>query len=367
MEIDPVSLTLKEMLRMDSLALHNLAKKTAGSLTRYRALCGRLLLAIQHTGAYLEHGCSGAVHYAILQLGMPVREARQLKRVARELEALPFLRLRANLGEIDWSKLREVVRVATVDTEQRWAELCKTCTYAEIEALVACCRRGELPSEQLLSRPPRSEFRCTFDPEQMAIIERGLQILCQREGRVIGIADAIELLFAELIADRTVDERLLKKLRLEALKDLRWTDVINAETETLPETKIEIVNPKSRFPTPAQRRQVLRRDGYCCAVPGCPNTIWLDVHHIVYFAAGGLTKSDNLVTLCTKCHKNVHENELKISGDAPHALVFRNRFGQDLRYQRSLDVAFWLDIWCGWRGERRYQRAREREPERLAA
>ncbi|MFN8613771.1 MAG: hypothetical protein U0931_39920, partial [Vulcanimicrobiota bacterium] len=87
--MDPVTLTLDEMLQMDALALHHLAKKSTGTLTRYQALLGRLLLAIERTGAYLEHGCSGGVHYAVVQLGLPVKKARLLVRVARELEGLP--------------------------------------------------------------------------------------------------------------------------------------------------------------------------------------------------------------------------------------------------------------------------------------
>jgi len=142
-----------------------------------------------------------------------------------------------------------------------------------------------------------------------------------------------------------------------------WTDVINAETEACPENpEIEIVNPRSRVPTRAQRRKILRRDGYCCAVPGCPNSLWLDVHHIIYFAVGGLTAAENLITLCSRCHKNVHENRLKIVGSAPHGLIFLNQFGKDIRQERTLEVAFWLDKWCGWRDAQpygRYFQARE--------
>ena len=61
MEFDPVSLTLDEMLQMDSHALHQMARISAGTLTRYRALLGRLLLAIGRTDAHLELGCSALV------------------------------------------------------------------------------------------------------------------------------------------------------------------------------------------------------------------------------------------------------------------------------------------------------------------
>jgi len=270
MELDPASLTLEEMMQLDSLALHQMAKKSTGSLTRYRALLGRLLLAIHRTDAYLEHGCSSGVHYAILQLGLSRKEARLLILVARDLESLPHLRYLANNGNIEWSKLREIVRVATPETEQQWAELCSNHTYAQIEARVAQSQRGEIPPERATSSAPRSEFRCQFEPDQMAVMERGLQVVCQLAGRALSMAEAIELLFAEKLAEHDLDEENLENVRQESLKDLQWTDLIQAETEDCPgNPEITIINPKSRVPTKAQRRKILRRDGYRCCVPGC--------------------------------------------------------------------------------------------------
>lgn len=361
MELDPSSLTLDEMMRMDPHALHQLARKSAGTLTRYRAMLGRLLLAIARTDAYLQQGCSSAVHYGIVQLGMPEKEVRRLILVARELESLPYLRQLANDAEVDWSKLREVVRVATPETEREWGQLCRQRTYAEIESLVARSERGEIPEDLPTRNAPRSEFRCYFDADQMAVLERGLQLMCQQTGRMLAMGEAIELLFAEKLAEHSVDERQLQRVRREATQDLGWTDVVGAEMEACPDnSKVQIVNPKSRVPTKAQRRQLLRRDGHRCAVPGCQNSIWLNVHHIVFYADGGLTVPENLVTVCAKCHKNVHENRLKIVGEAPHGLRFVNQYGEDIRRERELDIAFWLDIWCGWRGGPQDRRFRGR-------
>ncbi|MBS2040925.1 HNH endonuclease [bacterium] len=358
MEMDPVSLTLKEMLAMDPHALHQLARKSAGSITRYRALLGRLLLAISRTGAYADLGCSSAAHYGVLQLGLPAKEARRLLQVTRELELLPHLRELANYGEIEWSKLREVVRVATPETEREWATMCSVRTYAEIEDMVARSRRGEVPPEQPLPNRPRSELRCRFEAEQMAVLERGLQVMSQSLGRALPMAEAIELLFAEKLAEHGLNDEL-QKIREEALKDLGWTDVINAECEACPgHAEVQIVNPKSRVPTPVQRSKILRRDGYRCAVPGCENSIWLETHHIIFYADGGLTVPENLITLCTRCHKHVHEGRLRIVGTAPHGLRYLNCQGRDIREERKLEIPYWLDIWCGWQGEegdRRYR------------
>ena len=49
-----------------------------------------------------------------------------------------------------------------------------------------------------------------------------------------------------------------------------------------------------RFPTGAQRREVMRRDRRC-RFPGCRNVTFTDVHHIVPWRLGGLSDLENLV------------------------------------------------------------------------
>ena len=58
---------------------------------------------------------------------------------------------------------------------------------------------------------------------------------------------------------------------------------------------------------PAMRRAVILRDRHC-RFPGCdrPHT-WCDAHHIVHWAAGGPTGLPNLVLLCRRHHRMVHE------------------------------------------------------------
>jgi hypothetical protein len=51
---------------------------------------------------------------------------------------------------------------------------------------------------------------------------------------------------------------------------------------------------------------VLRDAG--CRFPGCDRPPgWTDGHHIIHWADGGLTKLDNLVSLCRRHHRRVHE------------------------------------------------------------
>jgi hypothetical protein len=57
---------------------------------------------------------------------------------------------------------------------------------------------------------------------------------------------------------------------------------------------------------PALRRALQRRDDGC-RFPGCSCRRFVDAHHIVHWADGGETCLDNLVLLCRRHHRLVHE------------------------------------------------------------
>ncbi|MBT9586943.1 HNH endonuclease, partial [bacterium] len=105
------------------------------------------------------------------------------------------------------------------------------------------------------------------------------------------------------------------------------------------------------LPTPAQKAELLRRDGYRCKTPGCPHHLFLEAHHITFFSDEGKTVPENLVILCAACHKNIHEGRMQIEGQAPHHLRFLDATGRDLATQQTLQLAHWLDFFIGWRGD----------------
>lgn len=104
----------------------------------------------------------------------------------------------------------------------------------------------------------------------------------------------------------------------------------------VPDTDTGWENPRLRFSeaarlaTPAQRREMMRRDGYCCSVPGCPNKLWLDLHHVVFYCEGGVTLPANLIVICSVCHRNIHKGRLKVTGTAPDGLRWTTRRGHEL-------------------------------------
>lgn len=52
------------------------------------------------------------------------------------------------------------------------------------------------------------------------------------------------------------------------------------------------------------RKAIYRRDGYQCALCGC--TRYLQIHHVVPRGEGGSDFPDNLITLCSTCHAQIH-------------------------------------------------------------
>ena len=110
-------------------------------------------------------------------------------------------------------------------------------------------------------------------------------------------------------------------------------------------------NPKTRFATKGQKEELSRRDCWNCQTPGCPNKLWLHLHHIQPYSEGGETTRENLLSLCCGCHNNVHDGILKIVQDPQtDKLLFLDQNGRRLDHQVKIERASWLDFWFGWSG-----------------
>ncbi len=64
------------------------------------------------------------------------------------------------------------------------------------------------------------------------------------------------------------------------------------------------------------RRIVLQRDSYSCTNCGWNHSEWnnadprfLELHHLKKHVEGGINEESNLITLCNRCHDNVHAKE----------------------------------------------------------
>ena len=71
---------------------------------------------------------------------------------------------------------------------------------------------------------------------------------------------------------------------------------------------------RSRRTIPANLREALRLRDNGCRFPGCDRPFaWCEAHHKVHWADGGKTELSNLVSMCRRHHRVVHEEGWSIS------------------------------------------------------
>lgn len=63
--------------------------------------------------------------------------------------------------------------------------------------------------------------------------------------------------------------------------------------------------------SPEVRQLVRERDGFKCCICGQPERkgFRLQLHHIKYRCHGGTNHPDNLMLVCPKCHRTIHEED----------------------------------------------------------
>jgi len=85
--------------------------------------------------------------------------------------------------------------------------------------------------------------------------------------------------------------------------------------------------PKSRHIPAAVRRQVLDRHHGRCAVPGCPHSAFVHLHHTELVSEGGTHDPGLLCPLCSQHHAMAHDGRLVIRGDARSDFRFTHADG----------------------------------------
>jgi len=287
-------------------------------------------------------------------------------------------------GEVSYSKVRALTRVATPETEEQLLEFALAGTAAHVEKLVRAWRRvdrfeamelGEKHHEQRYLRAYTDEdgmvvVRARLAPEVGALflkaLEAAREALYQRS-RESDVSDPVQVSGGqqradalELLAESALEGALNPGTagdRYQVVVHVSGEDV-SAETsdregaEALPykgchvsaETSRRLkcdssqlvmthdseggvldVGRKTRSIHPALRRALQHRDGEC-RFPGCCQKR-CDVHHVEHWADGGKTEIGNLLLLCRHHHRVLHEGGFRVELDADGTSRFYSRRG----------------------------------------
>jgi Domain of unknown function (DUF222) len=124
----------------------------AGQIHAATAELVRLLGRLDAVEGWQGVGIRSLGHWASIYLGIDLRTAAQQARVGRQLDALPAIGAAADAGELGWSKLRLVAKVAEPDTETKWLELAREMSVGQLGRVVGAYRRASDTDD-----PDRSE------------------------------------------------------------------------------------------------------------------------------------------------------------------------------------------------------------------
>lgn len=289
----------------------------------------------QRFGIWRPYGYASLLQYMELELGYSPRAAQDRLRVANVVETLPQIAAVLDSGELPFGKAREIVRVATPETEATWLEAIKNKNTRQVEELVAEHHPGDLPTDPPDPGLRRKILRYEVKPETYALMRQVQQILEKETGRRLDQDELIRALCRRVLdgdgAPRTkAPYQVAVTVCADCMKGRQdggglTVDMSPAAVETAlcDATNIGALDADkpdrvSKHIPDAVRRQVLQRDHYRCSVPWCTSTKNLDIHHSKHRKDGGNHDTTRLCTLCESHHIGHHDGALDITGTWPN-------------------------------------------------
>jgi Domain of unknown function (DUF222)/HNH endonuclease len=332
-------------------------------------------------GGWAQAGARSCAEWLSWRVGIDLGAAREHVRVARALPDLPRVADAFARGELSYSKVRALTRVATPDTEERLLTASTAMTAAYVERLVRAWRRVDRNAEnqQAAQRHRNRSLHVYQDgdgmyviqgrltPEMGAVVRQALNAAVDRlygkgplntaEGEPPSTgqrqADALAMLAEAALhhdldpgssADRYqvvvhVDAAVLADPDQPGQSALEEGDHVSAETSRRlacdasrvvmrhdADGWITEVGARTRTIPPALRRALQHRDRGC-RFPGC-GLRFTQGHHIQHWAQGGPTTLSNLALLGRRHHRSVQEEGFQVERLASGELEFRRPDGR---------------------------------------
>ena len=382
-----------------------LGEQIAALAARIHAATYELLVLLrefdERTG--WNSGFLSCAHWLHWRTGIDLGAAREKVRVAHALAGLPRISATMQRGSISYAKVRALTRIATPANETALLTAAQAGTAAHVERLVRAWRRVDdaVAAAQEASRHLHRQLATWVDddgmvvvrgrltPEVGAVVQRAIEaaadrLFCDAQGTpepdrlevtpAQRRADALGLLAEAALAsdlDRgSAGDRYQIVLHVEASAGAaggglsgtvevdRGAVDVSAETSRRlscdaavvemrhdAEGAVLDVGRKTRTVPPSIRRALLARDRGC-RFPGCTSRR-CDAHHMEHWADGGATRLDNLVLLCRRHHRAVHEGGLDVSPGREGAVTFLRADGTALEAAPALPLLLSPTEWTG--------------------
>ncbi len=127
-------------------------------------------------------GMVSALDYLERVLGYGPRKAQDRLRVARALGSLPRLTAALSGGQLVYSAVRELTRVATPATEAGWVSAANGKTVRQLEELVAGHRPGDNPDDPPVPEVRTHVIRFELSAETFALLRQTRTVLDDEHG-----------------------------------------------------------------------------------------------------------------------------------------------------------------------------------------
>ena len=114
----------------------------AGRIAAAEAHLIDLVAELDRRGSWFGPGLLSTAHWVSWRLGMGLKAAHERVRVARALLALPLTNDAFHAGQLSWTQVRAVTRVASPDDEATYLECARHASGAQLEKLDHGVRRA---------------------------------------------------------------------------------------------------------------------------------------------------------------------------------------------------------------------------------
>ncbi|HEU5059939.1 MAG TPA: DUF222 domain-containing protein, partial [Kofleriaceae bacterium] len=280
-------------------------------------------------------GALSCAHWLSWRVGMDLGAAREKVRVARALAELPAIDAALRRGEISYSKVRAMTRVATADSEEQLLVMARSATGAQLEKICRLKRNVDRLDREAREVEARRYVveRATEDgmvsiqlrllPDEAARVMKAMEVAGSgnRADGVVALAEmalaggvregqsvrppvevVVHVQAADLEGRTELGDGVSAEVCQRVLCDAGMVPMFEDEAG-----KTIDVGRKTRTIPAALRRALDARDGGC-RFPGCTNRLFTDGHHIRHWLEGGETSLENTVLLCRRHHRFVHEH-----------------------------------------------------------
>ncbi|MBL0217878.1 MAG: HNH endonuclease [Myxococcales bacterium] len=335
---DAYAVTCRER---DWMALHEEITSVGKQILCLEAREIDLLLEAEETKLYRRMGFPTIYAYIESVLQHSHHVATERMRVAHELLELPGLAEQFRAGELAWTSVRELTRVATGKTEAAWLDAAEGKISTEIQQLVRGKSKGDLPTDPV--DPKKIRHRIVLEgisEEAMMLFKLARNAAADASGTTCTDDELVRALAAAMLEPAgdaphkprhqiaTTTCRACKQAHrvgagMEIAVSAQELERVRCDSEDIGDLEREEPGRKLQRSIPAAtRRKVFVRDKHRCTVPGCRSTRFLEAHHIRPRSEGGGHELWQLTILCDAHHLQLHDGVITIRGTAPDHLVF---------------------------------------------